>query len=113
MERLINLLPEKRRLFLEELDSKFTSRAILLYGPRGTVKTTYLLLRARENNMLYVSGYDIRFLQHPFYDLAEVILKNYSGIIIDEVHGIKDRRTIIKNTHDSFPNKKIWLSDSS
>ncbi len=113
MERLINSIPEKLRPYFQELDSMFISKAILLYGPRGTGKTTYLLLRARENNMLYVSGDDIRLLQHPFYDLAEEILKNYSGIIIDEVHGIKDWGTIIKNMYDSFPNKKIWLSDSS
>ncbi|MEJ5230090.1 MAG: AAA family ATPase [Pseudothermotoga sp.] len=113
MERLINTLPERKRPFFEELDSKFANRAILLYGPRGTGKTTYLLLRAKQNNMLYVSGDDIRLLQHSFYEIAEEILKNYSGIIIDEVHAIKNWEIIAKNIYDSFPSKKIWLSDSS
>ena len=40
MKRLITFLPEKKRPYFEELKDRFTSRGILLYGPRGAGKTT-------------------------------------------------------------------------
>jgi len=113
MERMIRLQPEKKRLYFDKLKSKFDSRAILLYGPRGVGKTTFLLSVARENDMLYISGDDPLLLQHNFAEIGEEILTNYSGIIIDEVHFLKDWSLTVKTLYDSFPNKKLWLSDSS
>jgi len=43
MERMIRIQPEKKRLYFDKLKSKFDSRAILLYGPRGVGKTTFSL----------------------------------------------------------------------
>ncbi|HQQ18374.1 MAG TPA: AAA family ATPase, partial [Fervidobacterium sp.] len=113
MERMIRLQPEKKRLYFDKLKSKFDSRAILLYGPRGVGKTTFSLSVARENDMLYISGDDPLLLQHNFAEIGEEILTNYSGIIIDEVHFLKDWSLTVKTLYDSFPNKKLWLSDSS
>lgn len=113
MQRLIAWLSEKRRPYFDQLKSLFTNRAVLLYGPRGTGKTTFLLSNAKENDMLYISADDLLLSQCSFYDLANEVLKNYSGIIIDEVHALKDWSLVVKNLYDSFPNKKIWLSDSS
>jgi len=45
--------------------------------------------------------------------LAQYILIHYDGLIIDEVHYLKDWSLHIKSLYDSFPNKPIWLSDSS
>lgn len=79
--RLISFLPEKRRLFFDDLEKKFKNRAILLYGPRGAGKTTFLLFMAKKHNLFYFSGDNPLILHHSFYDLAENILTNYSGII--------------------------------
>ena len=113
MNRLISFLPEKRRLFFEELEKRFKSRAILLYGPRGVGKTTFLLIMAKKHNLLYVPGDDPLLSQRSFYDLAQTILMNYPGIIIDEVHFLRDWDITVKALYDSFPNKIIWISDSS
>ncbi|WP_235280310.1 AAA family ATPase [Thermotoga sp. Mc24] len=49
----------------------------------------------------------------PLHDLLHEIMKNYPGIIIDEVHFLKNWSTILKVLYDSFPDRVIWTSDSS
>ena len=111
--RLISLLPEKKRPIYSELEKKFTDRAILLYGARGTGKTTFLLFMAKKHGFLYLSGDDPIVSSVHFYELAEKILVHYPGVIIDEVHFLKDWSLVVKYLYDSFPNRKIWISDSS
>ncbi|MDI3531236.1 MAG: uncharacterized protein PWP60_1085 [Candidatus Atribacteria bacterium] len=111
--RLISFLPEKKRLFFSELEKQMKNRAVLLYGPRGVGKTTFLLFMSKDCNLFYVSGDDPLLLYHPFYELAEKVLLDYPGIIIDEAHSLKDWSKLIKALYDSFPNKIIWISDSS
>ncbi|MDK2786180.1 MAG: uncharacterized protein PWQ80_859 [Thermotoga sp.] len=113
MNRMISYLPEKRRLFFQDLEERFTPRAILLYGPRGTGKTTFLLSMAKKNGFLYVSDDDLSLLNVSFHELAQEILKNYPGIVIDEVHFLKNWSVILKVLYDTFPGKTIWVSDSS
>ncbi|HEY8541947.1 MAG TPA: AAA family ATPase [Pseudothermotoga sp.] len=45
--------------------------------------------------------------------MLETILINYPGIIIDEVHSIPNWTIVLKTLYDSFPNKIIWVADSS
>ncbi|HOK84671.1 MAG TPA: ATP-binding protein, partial [Pseudothermotoga sp.] len=52
MNRLISFLPERKRLYFDDLEEQFQSRAILLYGPRGVGKTTFLLFMAKKQNLL-------------------------------------------------------------
>lgn len=111
--RLISFLPEKKRLFFSELEKQMQNRAVLLYGPRGVGKTTFLLFMSKNRNLFYVSGDDPLLLHHPFYELAEKVLLNYPGVIIDEVHSLQGWGRLIKALYDSFPNKSIWISDSS
>ncbi|NUU99618.1 ATPase AAA [Marinitoga sp. 1154] len=112
-ERLLTALPEKKRLYFQNLD-KYDNRGMLFYGPRGVGKTTYLLTKIRKNNLFYISGDDPLIASIPFYDLAEnIFLNGYSGIVIDEVHYINKWSIYIKSLYDSYPNKKIWISDSS
>jgi hypothetical protein len=113
MKRSISFLPAKRRLYFEELKKRFVSRGILLCGPRGSGKTTFLLSIAQEENMFYISTDDPLVGVVPFYELSQHILSSYDGIIIDEIHFLKDWGIQLKSLYDSFPNKKIWISDSS
>jgi len=111
--RLISFLPERKRLFFDDLEKKFQNRAILLYGPRGVGKTTFLLFMAKKRNLFYISGDDPLLLSYSLRDLIEKILMNYPGIIIDEVHSLPNWGVVLKTIYDSFPNKIIWVSDSS
>lgn len=113
MNRLISFLPERKRLYFDDLEEQFQNRAILLYGPRGVGKTTFLLFMAKKQNLLYISGDDPLLLSCPLHSLIEQILMNYHGIIIDEVHSLPNWSLILKNIYDSFPNRIVWASDSS
>ncbi|WGS66016.1 ATP-binding protein [Marinitoga aeolica] len=111
--RLLNALPAKKRLYFKNID-KYDNRGILLYGPRGVGKTTYLLMKAKENNYFYISGDDPLISTFPLYEIGEkVFLEGYDGIIIDEVHYLNKWSIHIKALYDSYPDKKIWISDSS
>ncbi|MDK2886457.1 MAG: uncharacterized protein PWP54_1015 [Thermosipho sp. (in: thermotogales)] len=114
MERLINSLPERKRLFFKKLEKYNSARGVLLYGPRGVGKTTYLLMISKKYNLFYVSGDDPLLSQISIYDLGEkIFLEGYQGIIIDEVHYLNNWSIQVKSLFDSFPSKKIWISDSS
>ncbi|MCD6449749.1 MAG: ATP-binding protein [Thermotogaceae bacterium] len=113
MKRMISFLPKRLRPYFNELKSRFTDRGILLVGPRGGGKTTFLLTMAKERNFFYISADDPIIFTVPFQKLAQYILINYNGLIIDEVHYLKDWSLHVKNFYDSFPDKTIWLSDSS
>ncbi len=113
MKRMITFLPPKRRLYFDDLINSFTSRGILLCGARGTGKTTFLLIMAKKKQFFYVSADDPLLLQCPVYELFQKILTDYPGIIIDEVHFLKDWSILVKSLYDAFPNRFIWLSDSS
>jgi hypothetical protein len=113
-ERMISALPEKKRLYFEKLKKIQNERGILLYGPRGVGKTTFLLTNAKKYNFFYVSGDDPLLSQVPLYNLGErIFLEGFNGLIIDEVHFLNNWSLQIKYLYDSFPNKKIWISDSS
>ena len=86
----------------------------MLYGPRGVGKTTYLLFNAKKYNFFYVSGDDPLLSQISLYNLGErIFLEGFNGLIIDEVHFLNNWSLQIKALYDSFPDKKIWISDSS
>lgn len=112
--RLFTFLPQKLRPFFKEVDASLSHRAALIYGSRGVGKTTFLLWKAKSEGLFYVSGDDPLISHVPIYDLAEkVFLDGYSGIVVDEVHFVKDWGIQVKALYDSFPDRKILLSDSS
>lgn len=113
MSRLVTFLPEKKRLYYKELEGKMDGRAVLLYGPRGIGKTTFLLMMASKLNLLYLSADDPIVFSMDFYTLAKNVIMNFDGIIIDEIHSLRNWEHVLKALYDTFPNKIIWVSDSS
>jgi len=110
-ERLLSFLPKKLRLYFEKIE--LNERGILIYGPRGVGKTTFLLSRMPED-FLYFSADNPLISSVSLYELGnKAFLKGYRGIIVDEVHFINKWSQHVKALYDAFPNKSIWLSDSS
>lgn len=110
-ERLTSFLPEKLRPYLKKLETD--ERGILFYGPRGVGKTTFLLSKTHRN-FLYLSGDNPLVSSVSLYELGnKIFLKGYDGIIVDEIHFVNNWTQHVKSLYDSFPDKKIWLSDSS
>lgn len=123
IERIINdlkVIKERKEMFLpENLRPHFNEiipkrRAILLYGPRGVGKTTYLLNAIKGKNIFYVS-LDSPFVSAiPLFELGNAIfMAGYKGIVFDEVHFGNKWSLHLKALYDSFPDKIIWVSDSS
>ncbi len=112
-KRLISFIPDVLRPVYHEIENKFNSRAILLYGARGTGKTTFLLYLTKKKGLFYVSADDPLLSLSDTYEVFQRILMENNGIIIDEVSFLKDWGVIVKALYDSFPEKTIWVSGSS
>lgn len=113
-QRLLNFLPETKRLIFKELHKSINNRGTLLYGQRGVGKTTYLLSISEKENLFYVSADESALSVVDFEMFAEEVFRNgYDGIIVDEVHFLKDWSVKIKNLYDSYPDKRFIISDSS
>lgn len=111
--RLNSALPERVRPYIQEHSLK-ERRGVLVTGPRGVGKTTLLLLESIQNNILYVSADNPLVANVTLTEIAEAAFaKGYGGIIFDEVHYAKDWSLHVKSIYDSYPGKKIWISDSS
>lgn len=111
-ERKLQKLPEKLRLFYERNEQK--NRAVLIFGPRGVGKTTFMLSRIKNKKIFYLSADNPLVSAVNLWDLGNAIfMKGYEGIAIDEVHYAKDWSIHLKALYDSFPDKIIWASDSS
>lgn len=111
-ERKLQKLPERLRLFYERNEQK--NRAVLIFGPRGVGKTTFMLSRIKNKKIFYLSADNPLVSAVSLWDLGNAIfMKGYEGIAIDEVHYAKDWSIHLKALYDSFPDKIIWASDSS
>ena len=90
-------------------------RGALITGPRGVGKTTFLLSQAKKHDRtLYFSADHPKANSVSLYTLGEeAFAKNYQHLIIDEVHFAKDWAQNVKALYDSFPKRKLWISDSS
>lgn len=110
--RRLGGLPSRLRPFTAQ--SRDLARGLLLTGPRGVGKTTFLLHHAREREMLYVSADNPRVADASLYDVGRTaFLAGYEGIIVDEVHFARDWSVHAKALYDDFPDRVLWLSDSS
>jgi predicted AAA+ superfamily ATPase len=112
MARRLAALPKKLRLFTKEATSLPTS--LILTGPRGVGKSTFLLHHGQKHHLLYFSADNPLIM--PF-SLSEVVksifMAGYEGVIIDEIHYANNWSIHLKSLYDDFPNYLFWVSDSS
>lgn len=112
-KRLEAELPKNLRPCVDAIDLP-SKRAALIVGPRGTGKTTLLLKSCSFEKVLYLSSDHPLVGSSSLWDLAVESFNNaYQGIAIDEVHFVSDWSQQLKAIYDSYPQKKIWASDSS
>ena len=111
-QRRLNALPSRLRPFTAR--SRELPRGLLLTGARGVGKTTFLLHHAREKEMLYISADNPRVADVSLYDAGRTaFLSGYAGMIVDEVHFAREWSVHAKALYDDFPDRVLWLSDSS
>jgi len=112
MQRRLATLPSMIRPFTAEHAP--LPRAIVLTGPRGIGKTTFLLHHIEKKRILYLSADNPAIAGISLYDLVkDIFFIGYEGVIIDEVHFAKDWSLHVKALYDDFPSHSIWISDSS
>lgn len=112
MQRRLSAMPQRIRPFTTEYGP--LPGALILTGPRGCGKSTFLLHHARGAKILYMSMDNPIIGARPLYDIAsEAFMLGYEGVILDEVHFAADWSLHLKALYDDFPTKKIWASDSS
>lgn len=112
MNRRLSALPERIRPFT----TSFTNlpRAISLTGPRGVGKTVFLLHHAVGKKILYISADSPLLAGVKLYSIIkQVFLAGYEGVIVDEVHFAKDWSISLKAIYDEYPDRILWISDSS
>lgn len=112
MNRKLLSLPERIRPFTTEIDS--LPRAISLTGARGIGKTVFLLHHSRGRKLLYVSADSPLVSGISLYEIIRIVFQaGYEGIIVDEVHFAKDWSKSLKAAYDEYPDRILWISDSS
>ena len=111
--RMGTFLPHDVRPFVKE-NSIQSARGRIVVGPRGVGKTTMLLSESARANHLYVSADSHLMVHLHLSDLADAAFaEGFEGLTIDEVHHAPDWSMHVKSIYDSYPNRRIWLSDSS
>ncbi|GEM55329.1 hypothetical protein B0A58_11685 [Flavobacterium branchiophilum NBRC 15030 = ATCC 35035] len=93
-------------------------RAIMLFGSRGSGKTTLFLQHLKDtykgNEALYVTLDDIYFRQHTLVDTARTFAQNNGKILLlDEVHKYPEWSREVKNIYDLIPELKMLITGSS
>ena len=83
--RLLAHLPPRRRDWLESLTLE--GRSMVLTGPRGTGKTTWMLTQLEHDHYLYFSADNPIVSSAPLFDLIEAaFMQGYEGVFVDEIH---------------------------
>lgn len=112
MQRRMASLPQRLRLFTQNF--RELPDALILTGARGCGKSTFLLHHSLGKRLLYFSADNPKVIGEPLYDLvSDIFMLGYEGVIIDEIHYAANWSIHLKALYDDFPNKKIWVSDSS
>ena len=93
-------------------------RAMMLFGARGSGKTTLFLQHLKNNYTaregLYVTLDDIYFRQHTLVETARTFAQNNGKImLLDEVHKYDEWSREVKNIIDLIPDLKLLITGSS
>lgn len=105
-------LPEPLRPYLAL--KQIEARGTMVIGPRGCGKTTFILSRIKNKNILYFSADSPLVSPFGLRDIGEAaFLNGYDGLAVDEVHFARDWGLHLKSLYDDFPQKTIIASDSS
>ena len=119
---------ETQRKLLRNVTSEFhrelqfnlpwDERAIMLFGSRGSGKTTLFLQHLKDTykneEALYVTLDDIYFRQHTLLDTARTFAQNNGKILLlDEVHKYPEWSREVKNIYDFLPELKMLITGSS
>lgn len=117
MDRKLQMLSQRIRLFtLEYTDKNTLPKNMVLTGLRGVGKSTFLLYHAQKSGkrLLYFSVDNPLLFTENLYEFGKsIFLTGYDGIVIDEVHYARNWSNCLKALYDDFPDKIIWVSDSS
>ena len=110
--RLLAHLPLRRRDWLKNLT--LDGRSMVLTGPRGTGKTTWMLTQLEHGHYLYFSADNPIVSSVPLFDLIEAaFMQGYEGVFVDEIHYAADWAVSLKAAYDAFPAKVLVASGSS
>ena len=112
-QRLQQELPDRIRASFPPSQLK-DLRAAMIIGPRGTGKTTLMLTRSKQEQLLYLSADNPIVSRFGIWELGnEALMMGYKGLAVDEVHYAKSWSGDLKALYDSFPKAMIYASDSS
>ncbi len=112
MQRRLAALPQRLRPYTTEYQT--LSNSLLLTGSRGCGKSTFLLHHVGNKRIMYLSADNPKIITKPLYDVvSDIFMLGYEGVIIDEVHFAANWSLHLKALYDDFPNKILWISDSS
>ena len=110
--RLVAHVPSRLRDWSANL--RQDGRGMLLTGPRGVGKTTWMLTQVKGGHCFYFSADNPIVSGIPLFDLVEaVFMEGYEGVFIDEVHYAADWSSHLKGLYDSFPGRFLAASGSS
>jgi uncharacterized protein len=116
-KRLVkSITSDFQRTMLTQLP--WDERAIMLFGARGSGKTTLFLQHLKETytgeEALYLTLDDIYFKNHTLVDTARSFWQNNGKILLlDEVHKYEDWSREVKNIYDLIPELKLLITGSS
>lgn len=110
--RLFNSLKSPVRPWATE--RKIANRGVMINGPRGIGKTSFLLRSAERSGARYLS------MDHPalspqslFMWVERLFQRGITAVYLDEIHAARDWSRDLKALYDSWPACTIWASGSS
>lgn len=88
-------------------------RSILLYGPRGVGKTTFLVREAKARGAVYLSMDHPALANLSVYNIAEALFqRGVMQVCLDEIHYATHWSEDLKALYDAWPDRSIWASGS-